>query len=111
YYVLLRPWLYFGYGEGTVRLLSVIPGVTSIPVMYLLGRKLFGPRTAMLATLLLALNACAIFISQEARAYSFVVLAVLLSTYLFARLIESPTYGAVCAYAVVAGLSCYFHYF
>ncbi len=42
YYVLLRPWLHFGYGEGTVRLLSVIPGVLSIPLMYVLGRRLFG---------------------------------------------------------------------
>lgn len=111
YYVLLRPWLYFGYGEGTVRLLSVIPGVISIPVMYGLGRRLFGRRTALLATLLLALNACAIFVSQEARGYGFVVLAVLLSTYLFVRLIESPGYGVACAYAIIAGLSCYFHYF
>jgi mannosyltransferase len=111
YYVLLRPWLNFGYGEGTVRLLSLIPGVLSIPVMYLLGRRLFGQHTAILATLFLALNACAILVSQEARAYSFVVLAVLLSTYLFVRLIEEPGYGAACAYAVVAGLSCYFHYF
>jgi mannosyltransferase len=111
YYVLLRPWLYFGYGEGTVRLLSVIPGVISIPVMYVLGVRLFGRRTALVATLLLALNACAIFVSQEARAYSFVVLAVLLSTYLFVRLVDAPTYRTACAYAVVAGLSCYFHYF
>ncbi|HEY1731979.1 MAG TPA: glycosyltransferase family 39 protein [Terriglobales bacterium] len=111
YYVLLRPWLYFGYGEGTVRVLSVIPGVISIPVMYVLGRKLFGQRTAIIATLLLSLNACSIFISQEARAYSFVLLAVLLSTFLFVRLIESPAYGVACAYAIVAGLSCYFHYF
>ena len=31
YYVLLRPWLYFGYGEGTVRLLrSNFPGPVNI---------------------------------------------------------------------------------
>ena len=27
YYVLLKPWLHFGYAEATVRLLSVIAGV------------------------------------------------------------------------------------
>ncbi len=111
YYVLLRPWLHFGYDESTVRLLSVTPGVISIPVMYVLARRLFGQRATMIATLLLSLNACAIFVSQEARAYSFVVLAVLVSTCLFVRLIEAPTYGTACAYAIVAGLSCYFHYF
>lgn len=111
YYALLRPWLHFGYGEATVRLLSVVPGVLSIPVMYVLARRVFGQRTALLAALLFSLNACAIFVSQEARGYSFVVLAVLLSTYLFVRLMETPTYSLACAYALVAGLSCYFHYF
>ena len=42
YYVLLRPWLHFGCGEAVVRLLSVLPGALSIPVMYLLGRRLLG---------------------------------------------------------------------
>jgi uncharacterized membrane protein len=111
YYMLLRPWLAFGYGEGVVRLLSVIPGVLSIPAMYGLGRRLFGRETGVLAAALLALNPCAIAVSQEARAYSFVLLAVLLSTYLFVRLMEEPSYGLACGYALVAGLTCYFHYF
>ena len=75
------------------------------------GASCSGSARRFFAALFLALNACAVFVSQEARAYSFVVLAVLLSTYLFGRLIESPTYVMACAYAVVAGLSCYFHYF
>ncbi len=111
YYVLLRPWLHFGYSEAVVRLLSVLPGVLSIPVMYLLGRRLFGRDTGILAAALLALNPCAIAVSQEARAYSFVVLAVLLSTYVFVLFIERPTYKLACVYAVIAGLTCYFHYF
>jgi mannosyltransferase len=111
YYVLLRPWLHFGYAEGVVRLLSVIPGILSIPVMYLLGRHLFGRETGILAAALLALNPCAIAVSQEARAYSFLVLGVLLSTYLFVLLIEAPSYKLACGYAIIAGLTCYFHYF
>ncbi|HKD86411.1 MAG TPA: glycosyltransferase family 39 protein [Terriglobales bacterium] len=111
YYVLLRPWLHFGYGEGMIRALSVIPGVASIPVMYLLGRRLFGRVTGILAAALLALSPPAIAVSQGARAYSFVVLAVLLSTYLFVLLIEEPRYDLACWYGVAAGVTCYFHYF
>jgi 4-amino-4-deoxy-L-arabinose transferase-like glycosyltransferase len=111
YYVLLRPWLHFGNGEGTVRVLSVVPGILSIAVMYLLGKRLFGRETGVLAAALLALNPCAIATSQEARAYSLLVLAVLLSSYLFVLLIEKPSYTLACCYAIVAGLSCYFHYF
>src|SRR6516164_10656910 len=42
YYVMLRPWIEIHLGEATIRLLSVIPGIVAIPVMYLLGRRLFG---------------------------------------------------------------------
>ncbi len=111
YYVLLKPWLHLGYGEATVRLLSVIPGVLSIPTMYVLGKRLFGQNVGILGAALLAVNACAVAVSQEARAYSFVVLLILLSTYLFVRLIESPSYSLAFGYAFVAGLTAYFHYF
>ena len=111
YYVLLRPWLHLGTGEASVRLLSVVPGIASIPVMYFLGRRLFGPRTGMLAAIFLALNACAIGVSQEARSYSLLVFAVLLSTYLFVCLIERPSYAMACAYGLVAGLTFYCQYF
>lgn len=111
YYVVLRPWLHLGYGEATVRLLSVIAGVISIPMMYVLARRLFARDTALLATIFFALNTCAISVSQEARAYSWLVLLVLLSTWLFVRMVERPTSGRSCAYALVAGLTFYFQYF
>ena len=111
YYVLLRPWLHLGYGEGTVRLLSVVPGIAAIPLAYQLTCKLFDDRVATTAALFLSFNACAIYVSQEARAYSFVVFFVVLSTYLFVLLIERPSYGAALAYALVAAGSCYLHYF
>ena len=111
YYVLLRPWLHLGTSEASVRLLSAVPGIASIPVMYVLGRRLFGPRTGMLAAIFLALNACAVGVSQEARSYSLLVLAVLLSTYLFVRLIERPSYAMACACGLAAGLTFYCQYF
>ena len=60
YYMLLRPWLHFGNSEAVVRLLSVLPGVLTIPLMYLLGKRLFGRATGMLAAAISALNPCAI---------------------------------------------------
>jgi 4-amino-4-deoxy-L-arabinose transferase-like glycosyltransferase len=111
YNVLLRPWLRFGLDEASVRLLSVIPGIASIPLMYLLGNRLFGKETGTLAALFLSLNACAVVYSQEARGYSLLLLGVIVSTYLFVRLIEEPGYLIACAYGVVAGLTLYCHYF
>ena len=111
YYVMLRPWLEIHLGEATIRLLSVFPGIASIPVMYLLGRRLFGRRVGLLAGLLLAVSTCSVVYSQEARGYSWLLFGTIVSTYLFARLIERPSYAIAFAYALAAGATFYFHYF
>lgn len=111
YYVMLRPWLHIHLGESTVRLLSVVPGIASIPVMYLLGMRLFGRSVGLLAALFLALSTCSVVYSQEARSYSWLLLGVIASTYLFTSLIARPTYALACGYALTAGVTFYFHYF
>jgi mannosyltransferase len=111
YYVLLHGWLHIGADEARVRLLSVIPGIVAVPVMYVLGERLLGKKTGLLAAAFLALNTCSVLVSQEARAYGFVVLGVLVSTYLFVRLIEQPTHARSLAYGLGTGLTLYLHYF
>ena len=111
YYVMLRPWLQIHLGEATIRLLSVVPGVATIPVMYLLGKQLFGRGVGLLSALLLAVSTCAVVYSQEARGYSWLLLGTVLSTYLFARLIDRPTLATALEYALAAGVTFYFHYF
>ena len=111
YYVVLQPWLHLGCDEGSVRLLSVIAGVLCIPLAYWLARKILGSETAVVAAGFFALNTCAISVSQEARAYSFLLLLVLLSTLLFVQLVERPSYGRAVLYTLVAALTFYFHYF
>ena len=111
YYVMLRPWLEIHLGEGMVRLLSVLPGIASLPVMYVLGKRLFSRGVGLLAALFLALSTCAVVYSQEARAYSWLLFSVIVSTYFFARLIAQPTYTMACAYGLAAGVTFYFHYF
>src|SRR5271157_5925371 len=111
YYVLLRPWLHFEVSEASVRVLSALVGIASIPLVYALGKCLYGENTARLAALFFAINGCAMAVSQEARGYSLLVLGVAASTYLFVRLIERPTFALACAYGVVTGLTLYCHYF
>jgi mannosyltransferase len=111
YYVMLRPWLGIHLGESTVRLLSVLPGIASLPIIYLLGRRLFGRNVGLLAALFLALSTCSVVYSQEARGYSWLLLGTIVSTHLFARLIERPTYAMALGYALAVGVTFYFHYF
>ncbi len=111
YYILLRPWVHLSVGESWVRLMSVVPGIASIPAMYFLARELFGEATGFVAALLISLNACDVVYSQEARAYSLLVLGTIVATYLFVRLMKAPSVLRACAYGVIAGLCLYVHYF
>jgi hypothetical protein len=111
YFLLLRLWLPLGDGEATVRALSVIPAVATIPVLYALGRQLFGVRVGLLAALLLAVNGSHIRYAQEARGYSLAVFLATLATLLFARLVRRPSSGVWLGYVLSAVLAVYSHFF
>src|SRR3954467_10063786 len=79
YYLLLHAWMsVFGTGAVAVRALSALFSVLSLPVAWLLGRRLGGPRVAVALTLLLASSPFAVRYASETRMYSLVVLLVLL---------------------------------
>lgn len=65
----------FGTSEAVLRLPALIAGVASVPALWWAARRLAGPRVALIAAALLALTPMAVFYSQVARQYSFVVLA------------------------------------
>ena len=112
YYFLLRGWLHLGDSETVVRGLSVLFGVAVIPVTYLLGKRLFGRKAAIASAALSAVNIFQIRYSQEARGYSLVMLLVVLSTYFFLRVIDSPSQKRYwVGYALMSGLAIYSHVF
>ena len=75
YYLLAWGWTkLFGTGEWGLRSLSALAGVATIPVAFAIGRRLAGNRAAVIAAALVALNPALIWYSQEARAYSLLVL-------------------------------------
>src|SRR3989338_2066633 len=78
----------FGYSEISVRLPSVIFGVVTIYITYLLGKKLVSKNLGLLAALLIAINPLHIYYSQEARMYSMAVLAVVVNIFILIKLIH-----------------------
>ncbi len=71
YYLLLRGWMLLtGDGEAAVRALSLLFGVATVPVVYLLARRLLAPASAVAAALLLALSPFHVRFAQEARMYT-----------------------------------------
>jgi mannosyltransferase len=111
YYLFLRYWLHFGGSEFFVRSLSVVFAIASIPVLYLLGRRLFGPRVGLIATALLVVNAYHVQYSQDARGYSLMLLLCLLSSLYFLKCLGEPTGRNRAAYVFTSVLAVYAHCF
>ena len=111
YYLLMTGWVRLGDSEAFLRLLSVGFWVATVPVLYLLGRRLVDARVGAVAALLYALHGFALEWAQQVRAYTMVAFAVTLATLLFVRLVERPTTGRALAYAAVAALAAYTQFF
>jgi mannosyltransferase len=110
YYLLLRGWVVFGHSEIALRSLSVIIAVGSLWVLILLGRRLFGPRAALLAGLLFAVNPLFVQFAQDARGYSLALLFVSASCYFFVRGIkvdDPPPRFCWTAFTIVTALAAY----
>jgi mannosyltransferase len=111
YFAALRFWLRSGQSEAWIRLLSVVPAVVTVPIVYAIGRRLFDRRTAIVAALLLAVHGTHITYSQEARGYTLVVFFCAASTYLFLRGVETRRWKFWVLYALTAILGIYSHLF
>jgi mannosyltransferase len=111
YYLLLHVWTSFGESEVLVRSLSAVAGLLTLPVFFVLGRRMFNSRVALIASFLLATNAFHIYYSQEARGYSLAVLLTTLSSLFFIRGIESRTRWDWVWYVLTATLASYSHFF
>ncbi len=111
YYGLLRIWLHFGAGDYFVRSLSAIISVAAIPVIYLLGKRLFSSPTGMLAAALFSVHAWQVRYAQEARSYSLFVLLSALSCLLFLAALEKPTHRRWNACIACSVLAIYAHFF
>ncbi len=116
YYYLLHFWLRaFGTSEAAVRSLSLLFGVISLPLFYLLARRLFDERTGWLAAGLAALSPLYLWYAQETRMYTLLVALTLASSYLlWLALAETETAARRrlwAGWAVATALALYTHYF
>lgn len=94
YFAILWVWSrIFGFSEMAVRLPSVILGVATVWVTFLLGNKLFNKKIGLIAALFLAIAPLHIYYSQEARMYGLAVFTVTLSSYFLLRLIKREKFS------------------
>lgn len=92
YYVLEYTWhKLVGRDAGTLRLLSVLFGIVTIPILFLFARELFGPVAGLIAAFCFALSPIHRQFAQEIRMYAPMTLLALLSAYTFMRLHRERT--------------------
>ncbi|MFS8085077.1 MAG: glycosyltransferase family 39 protein, partial [Acidobacteriota bacterium] len=73
YSTLMHFWVRGGAGELWLRLPAAIFGTATVPILFKIGEKFGGSRTALVAGLLAAMSPFNIFHSQEVRFYSFFI--------------------------------------
>jgi len=97
YYLLL--WLtsrLFGQSEYALRLPSALANTLTMPVIYLLAKRLFrarAPQVGLVAALILATSPVMVYYSQESRMYTLLVLEATLSSYLLLKITHAPPKG------------------
>jgi len=120
YPFLLYLWLRLaGSSPLVVRLLSAFIGTLTIPVVYALGRRVFGRLAGGLASLLAAVSPALIYYSQETRMYGLVTLLAAASVYWAVRTLPEGQYAKghswssrpYVTYILVTLAAAYTHYY
>lgn len=110
YYILLHYWIKLcGDSEAGARLLSVLFGLFSILVIYLMAALLFDRATGLLSALLLALSLFHVEFAQEARMYTLLAFLSLCSLYFFLKLFEAARGLVFVGYIVCTSLLMHTH--
>jgi mannosyltransferase len=112
YYCIAWIWgRVFGFGQVSLRSISALAGVATVPVVYAVANKLISRRAGLIAAALTACNPFLIWYSQEFRPYELLVLltAAALLAFLYAR--EDPSARALLAWGVLSALALADHYY
>jgi 4-amino-4-deoxy-L-arabinose transferase-like glycosyltransferase len=111
--LLVRALMAHGFGSDFwLRFPSAVAGTLSVPLLYLVGRRLAPERTAIVAAYLLALQPFAVWYSQEVGAYALALLLGLASTYCLLRLLEGgeTRWGILYGLAAAAGFGVHYYF-
>lgn len=111
YYLSLHYWTrLFGGSELALRLPSVIFGIASIGLAFLLGSLLFDRKTGVAVSLIMTVSIYHLWFSQEARMYALVLSLMAGSLCFFVKLLREQRPLFVAGYLVTTTILLYTHY-
>ena len=108
----IASWLFSKLGSAPelIRLPSMIAGLLSIPLTYLVGLRAVNRATGLIAAAIVTLSPFMVYFSAEARGYALAIFFLLLSTLALLRAVRSGGWGWWVAYALASTLAMYSHY-
>lgn len=90
YYTLEYLWTHYVHDSVlSLRLMSIAIGIATIPMLYALGRRMFGPWAGLTAAALLAVSPTHIHHAQSIRMYVVFVFLAVVVVWSFVRLLET----------------------
>ncbi|MEO9176028.1 MAG: glycosyltransferase family 39 protein [Gaiellales bacterium] len=107
YSLIVWPLVRIGQSTFVLRSPALVAGVVAVPALWWAGQGLVGRRGALLGAWLLAVSPMAVYYSQEARAYSFVVLLSILAWGCLDRALRAEGRRWWWLYAVTLAVSMY----
>ncbi|MFN8051435.1 MAG: glycosyltransferase family 39 protein [Acidimicrobiales bacterium] len=111
YYVLLHGWMsLFGESDHAVRALSGLITVATLPLAYLVGRRIGGRRLGYTTALVFALSPYAFRYGSETRMYALLMAEVFAGYLLITAAIAAPKLRTLAGIAVTTGLLLWTHY-
>ncbi len=112
HYFLLHGWFkLFGFGIIQARVLSVLFGALSVVLLYIFAEYLFDLRTALYASLLMAVSQLGIRLGQEPRPYAQLHFLGVASCYLFMRALRERRALYWWGFVASSILMLYTHYY
>jgi 4-amino-4-deoxy-L-arabinose transferase-like glycosyltransferase len=93
------------------RMLTALYGLMTLPIVYYIGRRLFGELTSLIGTGLLVVNILIVYFAQIVRTDMAALFFGMLSVLCMLRLYEKPNYGNQILTGVVIGLGISSRYF
>ena len=94
YYLLLHGWVaQYGDTPYYARLLSALFGTGTIPIIYLIGKRMSGTMVGVAAAVLMAFSPFHIYYAQEARMYTLLTFNAAVAMYALVRLLTDARSG------------------
>ena len=91
YYLLLHYWMALnGNTPSDLRMLSALFGTATIPVIYLIGKRMSGWLVGLVAAMILAISPFNIRFAQEARMFTLLAFNAAVVMYALVRLLTDP---------------------